>query len=162
MARSTIYRSGRAQLTFNMTPMIDCTFQLIIFFMLTTQMASADYVTMKLPDPDTSVARTYEVNRVIVNIVPYSSGRVSREPALRGAALEYRLGIYRVEKANVGKLVRELLRVQRESPRPEDFVVELRADRSISYSEIEPVLLALQEAELGRMHITALRELRGD
>jgi len=58
----------------NMTPMIDCTFQLIIFFVLTAQMVSADLAKLKPANPHESMASAEEAiqdmpNKVIVNVV---------------------------------------------------------------------------------------------
>ncbi len=53
----------------NMTPMIDCVFQLIIFFMLVTEMAQADLETMELPDAsEASPDDKPEKNRMVINV----------------------------------------------------------------------------------------------
>jgi biopolymer transport protein ExbD len=165
MPQTGLYKKGRPQIAFNMTPMIDCTFQLIIFFILTTQIASADYVRVELPRPDNNVAKEYELNKAVVNVVPYSKKHVAADSSLRGAAMEYRLGADRFRKEQVGQLVGALTRLRRERElrkaagggKAGQFVVELRADRSIYVSEVEPVFQALRAARLGRMYITADR-----
>jgi len=90
MAKSSVYKRGKPQVGFNMTPMIDCTFQLIIFFMLTTQMASAEFVPMQLPRPLRSVAKEMTENKVIVNVVPYTLKEIEAVPARLGIAKEFR------------------------------------------------------------------------
>ncbi len=161
MPESQVFKRGRSNVTFNMTPMIDVTFQLIIFFMLTTQMASKDWVRLNLPDPANSVARDYKVAKAVVNVIPFSSERIKQDPSLAGLAQEYRLGVHSFPKGNIDRLVRELTQTRRERKAQESggkgelFVVELRADRGIHYAEIEPVLQALQQARLGNMYITA-------
>jgi len=167
MAKSQVYRRGQADVRFNMTPMIDCTFQLIIFFILTTQIASQEYARIDLPEPDRSVAKEYQLNKAVVNVLAYPQEMIEKNASLLGAAMEYRLGMARVRKGRVDKVIRELIRLRRErearagSPegveRAGPFVVELRADKSVHYTEIEPILHALQEANLGRMYITAER-----
>ena len=165
MPESKVYSRGRAQVAFNM---IDCTFQLIIFFILSTTMASQDYVRMSLPDPDNTVAKDYEgLDKVVVNVVPYPAEKVKADSSLLGMAMEYRLGVGRFSKNDIGRLVRQLThrRRERESEstpgKTGEFVVELRADRGVHYTEIEPVLQALQQARLGSMYITAERAKHG-
>lgn len=169
MPKSKVYQQGRGRIAFNMTPMIDCTFLLIIFFMLATQLASENYVQMKLPDPDNNVAKEYEgLDKVIVNVVPYSDREISEKPSLAGAAKAYKLSVSAFGKQDIDKLVRRLTQERREreqgtkaAGKTGDFVVELRADRSVHYTEIEPVLQALQRARLGSMYITAEQRRHG-
>lgn len=149
-------------MTVNMTPMIDCVFQLLIFFMLTTQMASADFVNMTVPKPDLSQAKKpQEGNKVVVNVEPFSKEEIAADSARKGMAKQYGLGSLKIKRGDVEKLVRELNKARRTSESPKDFVVELRADKSIRYDQIEPVLRAMQQAELGKMFITAMRESQG-
>lgn len=162
MAKSGVHKPGPAEITVNMTPMIDCVFQLLIFFMLTTQMASADFVIMKVPKPDLSQAKKpQEGNKVVVNVEPFTKAEISADSAKKGVARQYGLGGLKIERGNIEKLVRELDKARRTSEKPEEFVVELRADKSIRYDQIEPVLRAMQHAELGKMYITAMREPPG-
>ncbi len=162
MAKSSVMKTGPANVVFNMTPMIDCVFQLLIFFMLTTQMASADFVNMKVPKPDLSQAKKpVEENKAVVNVVPYSESEIKKDSIRKGLAKEYKLGSLFIAKNNMEGLVNELEKARRTSKNPKEFVVELRADQSIRYNQIEPVLRAMQEAELGKMYITALLEPQG-
>jgi biopolymer transport protein ExbD len=162
MAKSKVLKTGPADMSFNMTPMIDCVFQLLIFFMLTTQMASADFVNMKVPTPDDSQARKpVEGNKAVVNVVPYTQSEITKDSTRKGLAKEYKLGSLVIATNNMEKLVTELKKAKRTSKDPKEFVVELRADQSIRYDHIEPVLQAMQQAELGKMYITAMREPQG-
>lgn len=157
MARTR--KTGAADISFNMTPMIDCVFQLLIFFMLTTQMASADFVNMKLPKPKPSQARKpAEENKVVVNVVPYTKDEIKKDSTRKGMAKEYKLGSLVIATNNMEKLVNELRNTQKASQKPKEFVVELRADQSIRYDQIEPALQAMQQAKLEKMYITAMRE----
>ena len=162
MAKSGVSKPGPADMAFNMTPMIDCVFQLLIFFMLTTQMASADFVNMKVPVlNDSQAKKPVEENKAVVNVVPYTQSEIKKDSTKKGRAREYKLGSLVIATNNMEKLVTELKKVQRNSKDPKEFVIELRADQSIRYNHIEPVLQAMQEAELGKMYITAMREPQG-
>ena len=62
----------------NMTPMIDVTFLLIVFFVVVSQIVDRDAVSMDLPSPDNAAASVAEMqNRIVVNIVPAGDGEVS-------------------------------------------------------------------------------------
>ena len=51
MRRSFVYKMGSkaGDVSFNVTPLVDCTFLLVIFFILTSQMASDSLTTLSLP-----------------------------------------------------------------------------------------------------------------
>jgi len=159
MAKS-IYGQDKPEVNFNMTPMIDCTFQLIIFFMLVTQMVSAEYVQMKLPKPINPVVEKMEdKNRVIVNVVPYSPQQIAARPSYDGKSQGYSIGIEEIERGDVEKLRRLILQARaklvEEGFKAADFAVEIRADRTTHYLEVLPVLEAVGAAEIEKMRISA-------
>lgn len=158
MAKESIYRHSRTVVGFNITPMIDCTFQLIIFFMLVTQMVSADYVQMELPRPHENTADKLEgPNKVIINVAPYPPKAIAQDQSLKGWCKEYSVGLDKISKGNLKKLESIIINTYRKSPNPEQFVVELRADRDIHYSELVPVLQTVRDAKLQKMRITVLK-----
>ncbi len=55
---------ARSPVSFNMTPMIDVVFMLIIFFMLVSNFASVENLELDLPDPDHSQAAKVKLTRV--------------------------------------------------------------------------------------------------
>ncbi len=84
MSRLTSARRTRPPVAFNMTPMIDVVFLLIVFFMLVSTFASAENVRMDLPQPDKSQAVNVKLSdRVVINCLltrpstPASSSRVT-------------------------------------------------------------------------------------
>ncbi len=158
MARRSILSKSKAEVGFNMTPMIDCTFQLIIFFMLTTQMASQDYAKMELPKPTGSVAKEMVGDRLVINVVPHPPDKDGNDASRDGLALEYRIRHERIALTNVAKVV-SLLKNERRKLPPEnrkEFAVEVRADKSLHYDQIQPILSSLQEAKIDNMHLTAI------
>jgi len=55
----------------NMTPMIDIVFQLIIFFMLVTDMATAQIENLKIPYASKAIKEKYDDPQLLVlNIMP--------------------------------------------------------------------------------------------
>ena len=90
MAKKT--RSGGGEIGINMTPMIDCTFQLILFFVLAAKISEAELEKMLVSEPHKSKAvppATKEgeedfrkmPNKLIVNVVnEYGKGRTAYVP----------------------------------------------------------------------------------
>ena len=62
----------------NMTPMIDVTFLLIVFFVVVSQIVDRNLVPLDLPSPERAAsAVSKETERVTVNLVPLSSGDIA-------------------------------------------------------------------------------------
>ncbi len=163
-----IYEQEKVEVTFNMTPMIDCTFQLIIFFMLVTQMVSADYVDMKLPVPSgKNIGKELdEMNRVVVNVVPFTPTQIEAYPAREGMCNGYKCGRTDIPKgpdteAGIKDILLLANAYSEERDLPGEFVVIIRADRSTRYIELLPVLRAVQKAKIEKMRITVGVKGRG-
>ena len=159
MAKGSIFGKTKPEVAFNMTPMIDCTFQLIIFFMLTTQMASI--TRLNPPDPLDSVSKELR-NAATISVVPYTERELAEQPQRKGCAKRYELGAAKIELGDTGRIVSLLREARTNLPEglQKDFTVELRADRSIEYTYIQPILRALQEANMENLRITAVRSGR--
>jgi biopolymer transport protein ExbD len=126
---------------FNMTPMIDCVFNLMIFFILTTVFVQLETEQVVLPMAVTAEAKDYtQFRNIVINIVdppPKTPqikvfGRVY-EP---GELTEY----LRERKANAGK--------------DEKLNVILRADAMVPYEDVARVMLAAGSARIEGWWIT--------
>jgi len=139
-----------------MTPLIDCTLQLIIFFILTSQIASRALVSLELPRPHQSQAahQPRHRHRMIVNVVSAADTDPRGDPA---RASRYEIGGVRLGLDEVGRLESELRRRAGKSSDPR-FSLRLRADRRVEYRYILPVIEAASRAGIRKMEITALRE----
>lgn len=164
---SKVFTPGRASIGFNMTPMIDCTFQLILFFMLTTQMASAEYVDMDVPRPYQSVGQEIQHDGkslvVLVSVAPYSKREIARDKtgSLKGDVKFFQLRTMSIKPEQQDRLILELKKIRRREAKKREMIVEIRADRRIEYGLVEPVLRAITAAEIGKMRLTVMREKRG-
>ncbi len=161
MPKSLIYKrpAGGSDLSFNMTPLIDCTFQLIIFFILTSQMASQAIVKLQLPRPLESQARSAEemsVNRVIVNVLSIDPNGDKPDPRLAGQALRYQIDGVHIDIGDRRTLVEMF--TARAAAAEDEFFVEIRADARVNFGDVEPIMLAAAEARISMMNITALLE----
>jgi biopolymer transport protein ExbD len=76
MARKKKSNTGD-EATLNMTPMIDCVFQLIIFFMICSRITDSELEIVKLPSASEATAdKNPEKKRLIVNIMaPNKDGK---------------------------------------------------------------------------------------
>jgi len=138
-----------SSLGFNMTPMIDIVFLLIIFFVLVSNYSSAERVPVELPNPYKSQARKVKVtDRVIVNCqwsasgpdgqpgVVYRAGPNPPEPLER---ISDRLAAARAAAAAEG---RELIAV-------------IRADRRLPFEDVRAVMRMITENQIEQMRLVA-------
>lgn len=137
--------SQRQEVTLNLTSMLDVVFLLMIFFLLVTNFTAAELPEMEPPDPVESEAQeSGERSRVVINVIPEES---------TGRAERVRVGLRDIDPGDYGRLT-ELLRSRRESD--PNLQVDLRADRSIRYDQVQPVMNAITEAGIERINLRAL------
>ncbi len=126
---------GRRSLGFDMTPMIDVVFNLIIFFLLSNHLARQEVqLQLDLPAATTGekANRTAAPRRMVLQVLP--SGQVTLGGRAIGAA----------------QLATELRTEQTKSAG--EMEVLLRADRKVTYRHLEPILKTC--AQLGIWNVT--------
>ncbi len=155
MRRSQVYARGPAEMGFNVTPMIDMTFLLIVFFLLAGTFASADNLRLEVPAPHESVAAELDRPSVVVNVAPYSEAEVAAEPARRGQAKLWQVRGRRLRAGDGAGLAEQLRQARTASGAGEAFEVEIRADRSLHYGQVRPVMAAARQAGIRTMNLTA-------
>jgi biopolymer transport protein ExbD len=171
---------------FNMTPMIDCTFQLIIFFILVGQVASDAYAqNIQLIRPVDSQAIPSSVakfpNKVTVNVVSAAAGEKNPDPTTASALKFYQILTVRYHVGEVDRMIDVIKTLRNEyekqfgaTPLPSAgaggkegddkrmFFLEIRADERVSWQDVAPVIRAGVEAGINKMNITALTARIGD
>ncbi|MBC8522491.1 biopolymer transporter ExbD [PVC group bacterium] len=141
-------RSASVSLNANMTPMIDVTFLLIVFFVVVSQIVDRDVIPLDLPAPENAKAMiSVTENRTVINIVPLDNGEVA------GIVV----GDYTIASDDMAKLSdivkQELLRGSTE--------VHLRADRATKYQFVHRVIEAIRGAGgTPRLHLVVDMEER--
>jgi len=157
---SSVYKRGTGRgfgdVAFNMTPLIDCTLLLIVFFILTSQIASSSLAVMQLSNPRRSTAvprRSFE-DRVVINVICAEQAGRSSQP--------YRASHYEIDGVRLGldqldRIGREIRRRRRLSGSA-DFTVEIRADRRVAYEDVWPLMTTAERAGVKRVGVTALLE----
>jgi len=133
---SNVYSRGTAKIHANLTPMIDVTFLLIVFFVLVSQIVDVEHVDMNLPAPDDPASqRAGDEQRVVLNVIPGPSGR----------AAGYKLGTnrYDTNEAGLAALTDRLTQLYRANPA---MHVNLRADRGTHYRSVQSAMQAIADA----------------
>ena len=147
-------RHSNAEIEANLTPMIDVSFLLIVFFALVSGIASREQAKMSLSRVREGVAaRPDDDARWVLNVLPASDG-ASAGYALNGE-------VYAVDADGAERLAEGY----RANPRLE---VNLRADRATHYRFVEPAMRAATTAArlagggaLPRLNLV-VEELRGE
>jgi biopolymer transport protein ExbD len=112
----------RGSLEFNMTPMIDVTFQLIIFFLVSNQMAAQEtLVELDLPVAESGDEMRDEdaQHRFTINVV------VGGDMMVAGDALDV---------AQLGQ------RLAAQRAKDDKLEVRIRTDRAVEYGRVKPIL----------------------
>jgi biopolymer transport protein ExbD len=113
---------------FNMTPMIDVVFQLIIFFLLSSHLAKQEtQLPLPLPAAASGTAQAQDERpRLTVNVLADGTLLVASRP---------------IAADDLARLLRE-----RRAAHGEELEVRIRGDRGVLYRRVEPVLLACVQA----------------
>ena len=132
----------RAKADFNMTPMIDVVFLLIVFFLVSSHLAKQE-VQLELDLPSAESGHDSAADdrvRVTVNVLPQGQILLAGTPV--GAK----------ELTN---------RLQFEASRSgHGLEVRIRGDRNVSYRHVEPILLACARASIWNVTFAVTRKGR--
>jgi biopolymer transport protein ExbD len=128
----------RGSLEFNMTPMIDVTFLLIIFFLVSSHLAKQE-VQLELDLPTAASGQEAndeheEARRVTVNVQADGAMHLGSE-TVTSQELTERLAFEGRQATGQG----------------EDLEVRIRCDRSVPYRAIEPIMLACARGGVWRV-----------
>ncbi len=130
----------RRRVDFNMTPLIDVVFLLIIFFLVSSHLAQQE-TQLELDLPSASSGHQEmpgPTARVTINMLP--DGRyLLGSDAVALAELQSRLQVERQETTG-------------------DLEVRLRADRHLAYRQVEPVLMACAKAKVWNVSFAVFQE----
>jgi biopolymer transport protein ExbD len=140
--RVPVYKP-HVSLEFNMTPMIDVTFLLIIFFLLASHFAQQEVqLDLNLPSASSGQQpKESQARRITVNVL--AGGQVllgGRQ--LEGAELSRRIEFESRQHATPG----------------EELEVRIRSDRQVPYRYVEPIMLACARAGIWKVSFSVVRE----
>lgn len=131
---------GDEDIELNMTPMIDIIFNLIIFFMIVTDMSQKELEDLVLPDSKSSVEDKADEDelRVIVNITmkDKETYQQTREVEIKVKGVEYDLKALKSQLYKVAELKRDLTH----DAKPSEVFVLIRCDQNIAWREVQWVM----------------------
>jgi biopolymer transport protein ExbD len=137
-------RDTHGAVGFDMTPMIDIVFQLIIFFLLTGHLVKQE-TQLKLPLPEASSGEEdvdTEAPRVTINV--QADGQVS-------------LGSGAV---NIAELTQRL--AEKRADAGGGLEVRIRSDRRVPYRVVEPIMLACTKVGIWNVTFAVYRPGEGE
>ena len=155
MARITKSK-GRGDVGFNMTPMIDIIFNLIIFFMLVSQFQQLEIEDVVLPPAEAAKVMDYSQYRnVVINIVKGKTSSLDAVVKVMGREMNVLQPYTRPDgKQTVGGELTAYLVDAASKGDKANLNVILRADEDIPYEDVARVMLAAGAAEIEGWWIT--------
>lgn len=139
-----LHKSEPVSPQMNMTPLIDVTFQLIIFFMLVSNLIGQEAVPMKVPQlADPQTRQLGESDRVVVNVLPNEDATLS--PWVQ-------VGLTRMRGSDRSAIADALSQAVSHNA---DVQVVLRADGSLNYQQVRPIIAAIRDAGVSVVHLVA-------
>ncbi len=168
MAKTKVFqKDSNGAVEFNMTPMIDCTFLLIIFFILSASVLTDALAELELHRPYKSQARDEKAlnelpNRIIVNVISDAKDKSDDESLDSATIREYMINGEIILVTNSERLTRRIREgaLAAKDKEHKDFYVEIRADYRVNFGAVQEVLKAAAAGGVRginmKMNITAL------
>ena len=155
MAR-VIKAKGRGDVGFNMTPMIDIIFNLIIFFMLVSQFQQLEIEDVTLPPAEAAKVMDYsEYRNIVINIIKGKTSSLDSVVKVMGKEMDVLSPYTRPDGSQtVGGELTALLVSMAEQTDKSQLNVILRADADVPYEEVACVMLAAGAAGIEGWWIT--------
>ncbi len=144
MPRQKKDHASTGAVSFNMTPMIDIVFNLLIFFILTSQFSQLEIEQVTLP---LSMAAENKETDEYLNVVINLTNPDNPQCVVSGQPYDY---LVREEPNELTRLL--MSRKERAAGRPLNVI--LRADEMIPYEAVASVMLAAGRAEIEGWWIT--------
>ncbi len=163
-----------SQCQFNVTPMIDVVFLLIIFFMLICKYIGQENYRIDLPDNcrQAIVPARAERDAVTVSVIPYETRDYGGPGAGKAGRVIYAVkarefvpfkGKYVYNKdllvEDISRAIKQVVAKQRKL-KGDDYkpLIYLRADKALGYGKVQYMLLALSRAGVRDVHLAAYRD----
>jgi biopolymer transport protein ExbD len=163
---SKIHKRGPAKADTNLTPLIDITFQVVLFFMLTQRIVSDEIVQMEVPDVNDPHTRELgEQARLIINIAPQTraipeAGQTKPDPLDHsGNAAFVKVGQKQFNTTDLEGIRNEIQKAREAFKPTKEFTelqVNLRCDSALFYNEIVPIMNQITLAGVETVNLVAL------
>jgi len=145
-------RFEKKELSFNMTPVIDIVFLLIIFFVIVFQFIGPDDSIINLPD-NCDFAQALEDNQpwpATITIIADDSGKPVI--SIAGQTINCR------DKNELMQVMQKSLDQHLKNLPPDEKIVVLRIDKNINYSDAQYALAAAANSSANRLRLAALAQ----
>ena len=156
---SQVFKRGSATPAFNITPLIDVVFLLIIFFMLVTNIIAKESVKMIVPDlEDPRTQRMSDADRMVVSVAPrhfsITDRTASGDPLLFDGEPQWvQVGLRRFSLDDIEGITNAIQEYRTSNANAE---VVLRADGALYYDGVQPVMAAITRAGISKVNLVAL------
>lgn len=132
-------RKEPADITANLTSLIDVTFLLIVFFVLVSRINEVERWELELPRPRAPLTEPIsDKDRVVINVIPAPGGKV--------ASYRVSLAEFSGDDAGLSAMTAHLTALYQTTPA---LNVNIRADRATHYEFVEPAMQAVATAARG-------------
>ena len=129
----------RGGVSFNMTPMIDVTFLLIVFFLVSSHLARQEVqLELNLPRARSGQRPDEAARRIVVNVLPQGEIRTGGR-TVDGRQLER---IFQVERREAG----------------DELEIRIRSDRDVPYRFVEPIMIAAARAGVWKVTFAVVQQ----
>jgi biopolymer transport protein ExbD len=163
MASSALKEAQSIECKMDMTPMIDVVFNLVIFFMLVTDLNQKDIVELTLPLAHMSQQDKNEEkdNRVILNIgsegkIIYKGQPISLDQL--GKELDFFKGVFSERMKQKGEDPEEVLP---SGGKASKLYVLLRADRNVPWQHVQWLMTVMAEHKLYKLQFATKKFIGG-
>lgn len=157
------------EVSFNVIPLVDCIFLMIIFFILTSQMADPNVSGMVFLSPIENsmgkpVLQETMKNRLIVNVISdepvnKATGLPVTDPNKSGQAQTFAIGTAKFGLQDIDALTRVFRDKRAEIVKTlkpgEEFFLVIRCDWRVRYDDVRPLFEAAANAGIAKMNISA-------
>ena len=156
MFSRTISQSRRSMQSFNMTPIIDIVFLLIIFFLVVCQFIEAENFPVAVPDGCEFAQSDAEpgVQLTTVTVMKTSEEKIG-----------FAVGPEKITTSNYAEIatkLAELVDVRLKDLPPDHRVVTLRIDKDVCFSEAQYALAGIAASSATDIRLAALKDKRHD
>ncbi len=138
--------------TFNMTPVIDIVFQLIIFFSLVCKFIEAENFPVAVPDNCRFAAGDWEQNEQITTITVMKTA---------GEKADFAVGSEKIDASDYGSVVEKMARlldIRLKNLPTAQKIVTLRVDKDICFADAQYALAAVAASSATNIKLAVLKE----
>ena len=152
--------NSQGSVHFNMTPLIDVVFLLIIFFMLVCQFIVQENYKLIVPDDCSNAIIPENFDRNAITVSVFRNEKKGAGPtdvlyAVRSKVFDPAAEQYRDKPDKLLKDVTETIIQQAEQKA--DPLIYLRADYNMNYADVQQAMIALSRAGITKIQLAAFR-----